>query len=687
MTDYRIPPTMNLWTDDNASLMEAFMSSSDLTSFWAAPSAQPTPQPAHPQAQPQSSASTSDYPKAAAVAPSQPSITPFNQETLMQRLQALIEGARESWTYAIFWQSSYDYSGGTVLGWGEGFYKDERDKGKAKAKTTTSAADQEYRKKVLRELNSLISGADTSADDAVVDQEVTDTEWFFLVSMTQSFVPGGGLPGQAFFHSTPVWVAGDRLAASPCERARQGQLFGLQTMVCVPTANGVVELGSTELIYQSSDLTNKVRVLFNFNNLEVGSWPMGGGGADQGENDPSSLWINDPSSTTIEVKDPVNMAPVTSAPTSTSTQPVSKPIQFESHQPSSSSLSENPSAIQLQQSQQQQQVQQQTQSFFTRELNFSDYGYDGSSGKNSNSNSHSLKPESGEILSFGESKRSSYSANGKLFSGHSQIAAAEDNNSKKKRSPTSRGSNDEGILSFSSGVILPSSGVVKSGGGGAADSDHSDLEASVVRETDSSRVVDPEKRPRKRGRKPANGREEPLNHVEAERQRREKLNQRFYALRAVVPNVSKMDKASLLGDAISYINELKAKLQTTESDKEDLQKQLESMNQDLGCKDSSSLSDDLKMSKHQASSKLIDLDIDVKIIGWDAMIRIQCCKKNHPAARLMASLKELDLDVHHASISVVNDLMIQQATVKMGSRIYTQDQLRLALLSKIGDSR
>ncbi|THG00461.1 hypothetical protein TEA_006891 [Camellia sinensis var. sinensis] len=34
-----------------------------------------------------------------------------------QRLQALIEGARESWTYAIFWQSSSgDYSGGSLLG-------------------------------------------------------------------------------------------------------------------------------------------------------------------------------------------------------------------------------------------------------------------------------------------------------------------------------------------------------------------------------------------------------------------------------------------------------------------------------------------------------------------------------------------------------------------------------------------
>ena len=81
------------------------------------------------------------------------------------------------------------------------------------------------------------------------------------------------------------------------------------------------------------------------------------------------------------------------------------------------------------------------------------------------------------------------------------------------------------------------------------------------------------------------------------------------------------------------------------------------------------------------------MDVDVKIIGWDAMIQIHCSKKKHPAAtRLMAALKDLDLDVHHASVSVVNDLMIQQATVKMGSRFYTQEQLRLALLTKVGET-
>ncbi|KAK0599409.1 hypothetical protein LWI29_005061 [Acer saccharum] len=218
----------------------------------------------------------------------------FNQETLQQRLQQLIEGDRGSWTYAIFWQSSYDYSGASLLGWGDGYYKGDADKAKSKL-ITASAAEQEHRKKVLRELNSLISGSASAPDDAV-DEEVTDTEWFFLVSMTQSFfVNSGGLPGQAFFSNSPVWVCGpERLANSGCERARQGHVFGLQTMVCIPSANGVVELGSTEVIVQNSDLMNKVPFLFNFNGMEMGSCPPVQN-PDQGENDPSSL-INDLSS-------------------------------------------------------------------------------------------------------------------------------------------------------------------------------------------------------------------------------------------------------------------------------------------------------------------------------------------------------------------------------------------------------
>ncbi|KAK6947422.1 Transcription factor MYC/MYB N-terminal [Dillenia turbinata] len=409
-------------------MMEAFMTS-DFTSYgWSTSTlAQPDP-------------------TTGTITPPQPSAaTPlFNPETLQQRLQSLIDGARESWTYAIFWQSSVDFSGSSVLGWGDGYYKGEEDKGKKKM-TPSSAAEQEHRKKVLRELNSLIAGP-SATENETVDEEVTDTEWFFLISMTQSFVIGNGLPGQALFSSSPIWLSSaEILARAPCERARQAQGFGLQTVVCIPSANGVVELGSTELIYQSSDLMNKVRIWFNFNNPEMGSWLTNSSGpqpADQGDSDPSSMWITDPS----EVKDSVNLP--------SSTYNVLKPIQVDNPS-TTSTLTEAPSSIHIHNNQQ----QPQNQGFFTRELNFSEFGYnDGTSAKNGNSNS--CKPESGEILNFGESKRSSCSANGNLFSGNSQFGPVEENKNSKKRSPPSRGSHEEGMLSFTSGVVLPSSGVL-----------------------------------------------------------------------------------------------------------------------------------------------------------------------------------------------------------------------------------
>ncbi|XP_008799392.2 transcription factor MYC2-like [Phoenix dactylifera] len=660
---------MNMWTDENASMMEAFIaSSSDLPPFHWPP----------PTAPPYAAATAAHVPSSSS---SQSTVTSdashLSQESLQHRLQTLIEGPRENWTYAIFWQSSGDAaSSATVLGWGDGYYKGcEEDK--RKRRRGGPAADQEHRKRVLRELNSLISGGSgVAAPDDTVEEEVTDTEWFFLVSMTESFVGGTRLPGQALLTGAPAWLAGrEQMAASPCERARQAQAFGLQTMACFPVGSGVVELGSTERILQSSEILTKVRALFRFGGREAaatGSWPPPPPCQSEGETDPSVLWVPGP------------IVHASAAPGSS----VSKP-SFPFENPISIGLNENPSSIPAPHRSpppppQSSSTNPQTQSFLTRDFSFSEFGL------NAYPSPPICKPESGDFSNYGDSKRnpSTPAANGGLFF-HHEISAEGKN--KKSAVATSRGSNEEGILSFSSAAIATAASArpsPSSGGAGlfTGDSDHSDLEASV-REVESSRVAEPEKRPRKRGRKPANGREEPLNHVEAERQRREKLNQRFYALRAVVPNVSKMDKASLLADAVSYISELRSKLQSLELDKERLQCQVDALKEE---RDSASarpqpLLDLDPKAMMNGCGRCHGVEVEAKILGSEAMIRVQSDKRFHPAARLMMALRELDLEVNYASVSVVKDLMIQQATVKMLSRSYTQEQLAAALLARVAE--
>ncbi|OEL33192.1 Transcription factor MYC2 [Dichanthelium oligosanthes] len=703
---------MNLWTDDNASMMEAFMASADLPAFaWGAPAGGGG-------GGASSAAATPPLPQQQQMPPAM--AQGFSQDTLQQRLQAMIEGSRETWTYAIFWQSSVDAAtGASLLGWGDGYYKGcDDDKRKQRPLTPAAQAEQEHRKRVLRELNSLISGAAAAPDEAV-EEEVTDTEWFFLVSMTQSFLNGLGLPGQALFAGQPTWIASG-LSSAPCERARQAYVYGLRTMVCVPVGTGVLELGSTDVVFQTAESMAKIRSLFGGGG-GGGSWPpvqpqppqqQPAAGADQAETDPSVLWLAD--APVMDIKDSLSHP---SAEISV-TKPPPPPPQIHFENGSTSTLTENPSpslhapppppAPAAAPPQRQHQHNQAHQGPFRRELNFSEFASNPSMAAAA---PPFFKPESGEILSFGADSNSRRNpspappaataslttAPGSLFSQHTAtltVAAANDakNNNKRSMEATSRASNtnhhpaataNEGMLSFSSApTTRPSTGT---GAPAKSESDHSDLDASV-REVESSRVVAPppeaEKRPRKRGRKPANGREEPLNHVEAERQRREKLNQRFYALRAVVPNVSKMDKASLLGDAISYINELRGKLTALESDKDTLHAQIEALKKE---RDARPAPHAAGLGGHDAGPRCHAVEIDAKILGLEAMIRVQCHKRNHPSARLMTALRELDLDVYHASVSVVKDLMIQQVAVKMASRVYSQEQLNAALYTRLAE--
>ncbi|XP_040985788.1 transcription factor MYC2-like [Juglans microcarpa x Juglans regia] len=192
---------------------------------------------------------------------------------------------------------------------------------------------------------------------------------------------------------------------------------------------------------------------------------------------------------------------------------------------------------------------------------------------------------------------------------------------------------------------------------------------------------------KKRGRKPAStGQESPLNHVEAERQRREKLNHRFYALRSAVPNVSKMDKASLLADAVVYINELKAKIKNLEA-KLKAQSPRANINSGMSTymyENQSRATNIVHPTRTSSGFTTNTMEVEVKIVGSEALIRVQCPDVNYPHARLMNALRDLQLQIHHASISSVKELMLQDVVVKFpdGSES-TGEAMRSAILERM----
>ena len=56
---------------------------------------------------------------------------------------------------------------------------------------------------------------------------------------------------------------------------------------------------------------------------------------------------------------------------------------------------------------------------------------------------------------------------------------------------------------------------------------------------------------------------------------------------------------------------------------------------------------------------------------------------NHPGARLMGALRDLEFQVHHASMSCVNDLMLQDVVVKLPNGMRSEEGLKSAILMRL----
>ncbi|ESQ36759.1 hypothetical protein EUTSA_v10007139mg [Eutrema salsugineum] len=529
-------------------------------------------------------------------------MTVGSDENLQNKLSDLVErpnASNFSWNYAIFWQISRSKAGDLVLCWGDGSCREPKEGEKSEIVRILSMGREEethqtMRKRVLQKLHALFGGLEEDNCALGLDR-VTDTEMFLLASMYFSFPRGEGGPGKCFDSGKPVWLPDVVNSGSDyCVRSFLAKSAGIQTIVLVPTDIGVVELGSTRSLPESQESMLSIRSLF-------------------------SSYLPPP----VRVVTPAAL-PVVVADKNDDNRTVNSSKIFGKDLQNSGFLRHH----QQQPQQQQQQHRQFREKLTVRKMddrvpkrldtypnNGNRYVFSNPSTNNNNNNSTLLSPTwvQPEMYTRANSVK--------------EVPNTEDF----KFLP----------LQQSSQRLLPPAQmqIDFSGASSRAPENNSDGEggaewADVVGGDESGN-----NKPRKRGRRPANGRAEALNHVEAERQRREKLNQRFYALRSVVPNISKMDKASLLGDAVSYINELHAKLKVMEAERER-----------LGYSSNPPIS--------------LEPEINVQTSGEDVTVRVNCPLDSHPASRIFHAFEEAKVEVINSNMEFSQDTVLHAFVIR-----------------------
>ncbi|XP_022980036.1 transcription factor bHLH13-like [Cucurbita maxima] len=549
-----------------------------------------------------------------------------NEANLQNKLSDLVErpnASNFSWNYAIFWQLSHSNSGDWVLGWGDGLCRDPREGEETEATQILSLrledeSQQRMKKTALQKLHTLFGGSDEDNYALGLDR-VTETEMFFLASMYFSFPSGEGGPGKCLASRKHIWLLDVLNSPSEyCVRSYLAKSAGIRTVVLVPTDVGVVELGSVRSVSESLELVQLVRSLFSSQpslNRVRSSATMSMMAERKDENTPFvSLGIAERGGGNPKVfGQTLNSGNL-------GRSHFREKLAIRKMDDRTWEACANGGRIQFQ-----------SPRNGLRSPNLAHV--------------HGLKQGNTTEI-YGSPTPPVNNNHEQLVNGVRDEYCLNPYQSQKLAQMQ---------IDFSGATSRPS--VINRVG---ADSEHSDVEPQCKEEGPGT----DERRPRKRGRKPANGREEPLNHVEAERQRREKLNQRFYALRAVVPNISKMDKASLLGDAIAYINELQTKVKAMEVERE------------KSGVTSSEASPSEVNPEIEKKDQFLDVDIDIEAGHDEVIVKVSCPLESHPASRVIKTMKEAQINVVDSKLCEANDTVVHTFVIKSpGSEQLTKEQL------------
>ncbi|CAL9755844.1 unnamed protein product [Musa acuminata subsp. burmannicoides] len=164
-------------------------------------------------------------------------------------------------------------------------------------------------------------------------------------------------------------------------------------------------------------------------------------------------------------------------------------------------------------------------------------------------------------------------------------------------------------------------------------------------------------------------------NIMAERERRKKFNKTLYDLRSVVPNITKMNKTSVILDAINYIQELQEQERSLVEEISELESPKQITAPPHGIKDEDLLHAQMQRRRAASMSPIEAMEVSVAEIGNGiSLVSITCNKKWNAIVMVLEVIESLDLTIITANITssfgkVFLSLVIQLQQLSEGGLI------------------
>ncbi|ONK55224.1 uncharacterized protein A4U43_UnF6190 [Asparagus officinalis] len=168
----------------------------------------------------------------------------------------------------------------------------------------------------------------------------------------------------------------------------------------------------------------------------------------------------------------------------------------------------------------------------------------------------------------------------------------------------------------------------------------------------------------------------------SERKRRSRMKGKLYELRALVPNITKMDKASIIGDSVVYVQSLQDQAKKLTSEISALESSLSSSKEDQA---SEVAIDNECCKKNNCGGKILNV-MAHEVGEGRCYVRVECNKRDGVASTLYNAMESLQcflMEKSNLSFNCDRFILTLTLNVKKAEEVMTASSMKLQVMSAL----